>query len=212
MIRNAPTTDLRVQRTRKLLRDALIALTIEKGFAAVTVQDIVERAMVNRATFYRHYQDKYDLVTSSINEVLDELDQLGESLPAEIDRAMLEPPAEAEIRVYQHFADHADFYRALLGKNGLPSLSAHIRTRVEQIFARQLALLQYDERQARIPLDLCLSFISNAAVGSIIWWLEHDLPYSAEQMALWLGELIGYGVNYGLGFDVAVLEWQHGER
>jgi AcrR family transcriptional regulator len=54
--------DLRVRRTRKLLKSALIELTIEKGFAAVTVQDIADRAMVNRATFYRHCLDKYDLL------------------------------------------------------------------------------------------------------------------------------------------------------
>jgi AcrR family transcriptional regulator len=56
------TEDLRVRRTRKTLQEALIALTIEKGFAAVTVRDITERAMVNRSTFYRHYLDKYELL------------------------------------------------------------------------------------------------------------------------------------------------------
>ena len=54
--------DLRVRRTRKLLQQAFIECTIEKGFAALTVRDITERAMVNRSTFYRHYLDKYDLL------------------------------------------------------------------------------------------------------------------------------------------------------
>lgn len=54
--------DLRVRRTRTTLQRALIELTVEKGFAAVTVRDICERAMVNRSTFYRHYIDKYDLL------------------------------------------------------------------------------------------------------------------------------------------------------
>ena len=64
--------DLRVQRTRTLLQQALFELTIEKGFAAVTVRDITHRAMVNRSTFYRHYLDKYDL----LNHYLDELQAL----------------------------------------------------------------------------------------------------------------------------------------
>ena len=54
--------DLRVRRTRKLLTQALIEGTVEKGFAALTVRDITRRAMVNRSTFYRHYLDKYDLL------------------------------------------------------------------------------------------------------------------------------------------------------
>jgi len=64
--------DLRVRRTRKLLQRAFIELTIEKGFADVTVRDIAERAMVNRSTFYRHYLDKYDLLSQYI-EGLSEL-------------------------------------------------------------------------------------------------------------------------------------------
>src|ERR1700681_4588461 len=61
--------DVRVRRTRKLLQQAFIELTMEKGFAALTVRDITERAMVNRSTFYRHYLDKYDLLEQYMNEV-----------------------------------------------------------------------------------------------------------------------------------------------
>ena len=62
--------DLRVRRTRKLLQKALIELTVEKGFAAVTILDISERAMVNRSTVYRHYPGgKYELLEQYTNEV-----------------------------------------------------------------------------------------------------------------------------------------------
>ena len=54
--------DPRVRRTRKLLHDALHALMREKHYAQISVQDITERAMVNRATFYAHYQDKQALL------------------------------------------------------------------------------------------------------------------------------------------------------
>ena len=58
MTRNgADSEDLRVKRTHKLLQEALIELTIQKGFAAIAVSDITKQAGVNRATFYRHYQD-----------------------------------------------------------------------------------------------------------------------------------------------------------
>ena len=66
-------TDRRVQRTRRLLQDALMALSTERGFDAVTVGDIAERANVNRATFYRHYQDKYGLVDEMFQQATDRL-------------------------------------------------------------------------------------------------------------------------------------------
>lgn len=54
--------DPRVKRTRKLVVDAFMSLLAEKGFHAITVQDIAERATVNRATFYAHFEDKYALM------------------------------------------------------------------------------------------------------------------------------------------------------
>src|SRR5438477_4624508 len=60
--------DPRVKRTRKLLQEALLALLAEKNFDAVTVQDIAERSTINRATFYGHFVDKYELFGSYIHE------------------------------------------------------------------------------------------------------------------------------------------------
>src|SRR5215471_3853565 len=72
-------TDLRVRRTHALLRKTLIDLIAEKGFDAVTVGDIAEQAMVNRSTFYRHYPDKYALVTSIFEEAVDQvISELGQ--------------------------------------------------------------------------------------------------------------------------------------
>lgn len=58
--------DPRVRRTRKLLQDALRELLHESRFESISVQDIAERATVNRATFYAHYPDKESLLSSLI--------------------------------------------------------------------------------------------------------------------------------------------------
>lgn len=62
------TADPRVRRTRRLLQQAFEALLHEKGFQELSVQDIAERATVNRATFYAHFADKYDLMDSLMRE------------------------------------------------------------------------------------------------------------------------------------------------
>ena len=62
-------TDLRIRRTHKFLQEAIIELINEKGFEAITVGDIAKRAMINRATFYRHYDDKYDLVAKILGAI-----------------------------------------------------------------------------------------------------------------------------------------------
>ncbi len=60
--------DPRVKRTRQLLEKAFVDLLGEKGFQAITVQDITGRAGVNRATFYAHFEDKYDLLDHGIRQ------------------------------------------------------------------------------------------------------------------------------------------------
>lgn len=64
-------TDPRVRRTRKLLQDAFRELVHEKRFSAISVQDITERATVNRATFYAHYRDKEELGASCLRADLE---------------------------------------------------------------------------------------------------------------------------------------------
>ena len=64
--------DPRVKRTRKLLEKAFMELMVEKGFQSITIQDVTERATVNRATFYAHFEDKFDLLDSYIREQFDE--------------------------------------------------------------------------------------------------------------------------------------------
>lgn len=63
-------TDLRVMRTRKLIMDAFIELSSKKEFKDITVKDITAEAMINRATFYYHFQDIYDLLEKALSEVL----------------------------------------------------------------------------------------------------------------------------------------------
>src|SRR5574340_387175 len=65
--------DRRVKRTQNLLAKALIALTLEKGYEAVTIRDITERADIGYATFFRHYHDKDALLHDVLEVVLERL-------------------------------------------------------------------------------------------------------------------------------------------
>ena len=63
-------TDPRIIRTRKLIMDSFIELSSKKEFKDITVKDITEKAMINRATFYYHFEDIYDLLEKALSEVL----------------------------------------------------------------------------------------------------------------------------------------------
>jgi AcrR family transcriptional regulator len=63
-------TDPRVQRTRRLIMDSFIELSAKKEFKDITIKDITAEAMINRATFYYHFEDIYDLLEKALSEVL----------------------------------------------------------------------------------------------------------------------------------------------
>ncbi len=92
-------TDLRIRRTHLFLQEAMIELITEKGFEAITVGDIAERAMINRATFYRHYQDKYDLVARIFEESADSLVEHMKPFHKDADQMDLEHPPEIWVQV-----------------------------------------------------------------------------------------------------------------
>ena len=179
MLQNsAENEDIRVRRTRQLLLTALMELTTQKGFNAVTVKDICERAMVNRATFYRHYRDKYDLLDQYMDELYGLLDQT-QSEPN------FDGPPAGLIRMLEHLRDHADFYRVMLGPKGYPPFAERIRLYIEKRFRRSLPAPPDPLNPDRPPFDMMLRAISSAGLGAILWWLEKDMPTTSEQMATW---------------------------
>lgn len=173
--------DLRVRRTRKHLQDAFMALTVESGFDAVTVTDICERAMVNRTTFYRHYEDKFDLLEKYMEDLYQLLDK-----PAADGRsgAAAAPPAGL-VLMLEHLQGHADFYRAMLGPNGNPLFAERIRAYIEQRIGLSIPPDRPPFDPSVPPTSLRLRSVSYAGLGAVMWWLEENMPVSAEQIATW---------------------------
>ncbi len=186
-MQNSPETeDLRVRRTRKMLQDALVELTVEKGFTSITVRDLTERAMVNRSTFYRHYLDKCDLMSQFMSEVYaltfeDDIvaDKLGQK----------EETPSGLLRLLYHVEEYADFYRVMLGPDGDPGFIEDLRKNAEDRFRYLLTHPAIKSDPNAPPLDLRLNYISSAGIGGITWWVQNQQPCSAEQLAKWIGKL-----------------------
>jgi AcrR family transcriptional regulator len=172
--------NLRVRRTSKLLREALVELIEERGFEALTIGEITERAMVSRAAFYRNYQDKYDLVEQIFAEAMDALfaalGELGE-----------EHPAEVWVRFFEHIAEYDRMYRALLGSKGSPWFVRKMRERLVNLIIARGHLFRdahASTHTAHAFTDrLVPDLVSILFVESISWWLEHEKPSIPKEIA-----------------------------
>ena len=183
--------DLRVRRTRKLLQQALIEGTVEKGFAALTVRDVTERAMVNRSTFYRHYLDKNDLLEQHLNEIYEMLEE--GSWLVEKDRH------EGLIELLKQIQQFPDFYRVVLSPQADAFLSQRFR---QQTLLRLLTFFHQTFPEAasdpdRPPLDLRFTTVAWAGCSALSWWLGQERPSTPEQFACWLQQLI-YDVSVSI--------------
>ncbi|KOY80552.1 TetR/AcrR family transcriptional regulator [Lysinibacillus macroides] len=179
--------DPRVRRTRQLLRDALVELIDEQGYEKITVQDITQRATLNRATFYLHYRDKLDLLYQSSAEILQELVSSIQPAVREKKEVDLLPnydqPHETFMHLFEQIALNSKLYKVYLTEQTIPYFAAGLKDIIIEFVANGIALMEPNDQKLTVPRDMAVRFYAAAFLEVIIWWLEHDMPYTPKFMA-----------------------------
>ena len=174
-----PASNLRVRRTQKLLREALVDLIEEHGFESLTVGEITDRAMISRATFYRTYRDKYDLVEQIFSEAM------GTMFNAVSEPGTDHPPM-IWVKFFEHIAEYARLYRALLGRKGSPWFVFKMRSSMSELLKEyeKLPFHQIAVKSMSSPIkdDFLNDLVATLLVETIIWWLEKGRPYSPQDI------------------------------
>lgn len=173
--------DRRVQRTRKLLREALMELILEEGYDAISIQDITDKANLGRATFYLHFKDKDELLLEVMDEFIkDFLAQVPQLSQAQW---RLDDP-KAIVKVFDFAADHYDLYRILImGSGGITASRQLQRTIAENIRSCIEEEMTTLGAQPIISIDFIANNFAGSLLATIYWWLDEDLPYTVEEMA-----------------------------
>ncbi len=171
--------DLRVLRTRRLLTQALIELSAEVSPEAITVRDLVARAQIGYATFFRHYSSIDDLLRDAVDDLYAEL------------TALLPPltgghPEEAGTVVFRHVRAHPGLYRLLLHSNR----SVGLTDRIMEIGVRGVLTTYGSRPEARVPLKLAAYHFIRSFLSLIEWWLDQETPPSPEQMGEFYRDLV----------------------
>ena len=198
-----PADDRRVRRSRRALRTALVELVLEKGFRAVTIDEIVERADVARATFYAHYRDKEDLLVDIVRDLTEGRER---PLPA-VEQAQEKGFTGLPVRyIFEHAQRERAAYQVILRGEGdgraLREFFEVTSGRAEQLFrdrAQQLGVTP------RIPFDVIARAWTGELVGVLAWWVENDTGYSAVEVTRHLRDLSVHGRAWASGLDPAEL-------
>jgi AcrR family transcriptional regulator len=199
--------DLRIRRTRKLIWEALLKLIAEKGFTSITVNEICELAMVHRTTFYKHYEDKYDLLRQGIIGLFDEF--ASNSAPATKDVVLTHsfntPPAQLA-RLFSHAAENQSTYKTLLSSEGNNLYRELANMYIARFIFNRAADITKGTDQSQMPLEIVSQFTAGATVNLLQWWLEKGMPYSPEQMAIYITKLSALGAYSVLGISFGTKE------
>jgi AcrR family transcriptional regulator len=186
-------TDRRIQRTQQMLQDALIALILEKGYAAITVQDLLDRANLGRSTFYAHYRDKEDLLVSGFGQVFAEFErgyaQVGAS-PDDPEQAA----RSLSLYFFRHTGSHRHLFRAMIGKQGGEIIIEYARKFMSNI-ARSYLAASAPSTESQPLLEPLVQSLLSSYLALLTWWLEADCPFSPEQMNAFYFGLVRPGVK-----------------
>ena len=186
--------DRRVRRTKRIIGDAFVALILEKGYARVTVQDILDRADVGRSTFYAHYRDKESVLTAAFEDLRDEL---------RTDLATLTPdvppsPTSPTGALFEHAYQRRAVYRALCGRQGGDIVYRHLRHLLGDLLREHLRP-HLAAAGSDLPVDVVAEFYTSAALGLLTWWVDHDFRPGPARLAHIYQRLAAPGILAALG-------------
>jgi len=178
MIKNK---DRRVQRTQQLLRDCLFALIQERGFERLSVQDIIDRANIGRATFYAHFDNKEDLLFSGF-------DTLRTALRSR-QRLALAGKDGGDSRFFayshdllSHVYEHRHLFHAMVGESsGTATQEALYRLTVSLVRDDLRALQDQIDAPAN-PNEAVVEFIAGGLFGLVMWWLNGKTILPIEEV------------------------------
>lgn len=167
--------DRRIQKSRDAIETAFLELLMKNGIEQITINDIADRANVNRGTVYLHYKDKYDLFAHCIDTKLAGLQKLCDSImedqePDEMKRAFLQ--------IYQYLAADYGFFSTMLNNQGTPYFQEKFKKMIIKEMDKNLT-----DKKSKMNREFSRQCKSAALTGVVEWWLRAGMPLSAEEMA-----------------------------
>lgn len=195
--------DLRVKRTHKMIMDAFIRLVEVKGDDNITIQEIADEAMINRATFYAHFKDKQDLYDSIFKQAIDAFavvldpDQIvqGNRLKVKKIEMVLK-------NIYEQIQANRKFFLTIMDASGNEILRQKIGEILSLKYAHIFNRLRITENDIEVPLDFIIEYMTSIFVGTLHWWITSDTTMDAESLAKLVVKLVSNGHLTVLGIEI----------
>lgn len=176
--KNSPTNvDPRVRRTRRLLREALVALILKKDFASISIKEITERAEVAYITFYRHYESLDQLLMEVLDEGLGELMTRIETLAKQSDTSNLETEG---MLIFEYVGQKADLFHILFKSQSVTRVRKKVLRNIAVTFQKSCVPLARSNNP--VTVNILSNHIATSLLALIEWWLDNKMIPSPAEM------------------------------
>ncbi|HBB29499.1 MAG TPA: TetR/AcrR family transcriptional regulator [Clostridiales bacterium] len=183
-------TDRRVKYTKMVLRESLTKLMQEKPISRITIKELCEDADINRATFYSHYNDQFDLLKKMEQEIIDDINSYLDSISFVTNNSYA---LEVMTKIFEYIKENAQICRVLLGTNGDIEFQKDIMMIVQTRFiAEQKTKKIIDEK----IVEYVFTFAATGSIGMIQKWLSEDSNIPPADMAKLVMKLTNYGLTH----------------
>lgn len=191
-----PRPDRRVNRTRRVLKEALTDLILEKGYERVTVRDVLDRADVGRSTFYAHFVDKDDLLMTILAD-------LEVPAPDTSSWTQDDPAFGWTLELFRHFGSGKRLFKAVAGSQGSALARGETIRRLEVLAQAELSRLRAARTLDPFRLQMMTRFLVGTFMGFMEWWMrEENDGVPAEVVDHAFRSLVLPGVSNVLGLDI----------
>lgn len=176
--------DLRILKTKKSIYESLLELLEDRPFEEIKVSEICSKAMINRSTFYTHFDDKYALFASLIKDLKRSLkDMLKENHNC---LSSKEYYMEMIKILMTHVEEKKKFYAPIMINNHNSIAKDMIYTALEEDIDERIK----KENKSDIPSDFVSFFYLGAILNVGIEWIKNRCNYSKEEIIEYLDKLI----------------------
>jgi AcrR family transcriptional regulator len=169
--------DRRVKYTKMVLKDSFINLLEKKDISQITIKEICEDADINRATFYAHYNDQYDLLKKIEDELL-------ENINAHLEEFYRKNNNTDDIllaeKIFEYLKENAKLCKLLLSERGDFSFQKQVMRLVYDIIISELT---DNNKITKEDAEYVYSFTITGCVGIVQKWLHEDMIKSPRYMA-----------------------------
>lgn len=173
--------DRRIRKTKKAIREALLTLMLEKGFDAITINDIAEEADINRGTFYLHYADKFELLGVIEDDIIAQFQALQNNI--DISKMYQEENHFTDVFIKEAIGvikENELFFKVMFISGEKTTFESKFKAEIKK---NMKSKINHIDTISDIPFDYYFSYVVNALLGILREWVKGGMVETKEQIA-----------------------------